>query len=151
MDRYGLPNPEKTGVIDWLTIPEEGQVSIAHPEKGGVLVNVGDPDLHRLLVESGLYLWVDPVTGDREKPGPLEFGDGTVTHSVIPWTQEEIDAEDARAAEDAEISQAILDGNLSSLTYAQLETAVAGESPVIQKIAKGTWALLKDYSRRNNI
>ena len=57
----------------------------------------------------------------------------------------------ARIAEDAEIAQAIIDGSLSTMTYEQLEAATLGESLVIRKMARVTWALLKDYNRRNLI
>lgn len=59
--------------------------------------------------------------------------------------QDIITAEEAvRDAKRQAIADAILDSGVTDLTYAQLLTAIDGETGVVKKLSKVVWALLQE-------
>jgi len=138
MARYGLPDAGPTTILEW----REDSSNL-------FLDNITNPS-HDDFIAAGWLLYVVPVYGVHEKQGFLFFGAGTVTHTAIPWTQEEIDAETTAAA-DAVIEDAmeieLLSGAFIGVTvedaqaYVDANVSDPGTAMVLRKVAKNLVAL----------
>lgn len=124
MALYGLPDAGPTTITEWRE--DISNLLLAHPS--GMISN----PTHDNFIEAGWLLYVEPVLGVHEKKGVLSFAVANeVTYTVIPWTQEEIDAETAQLAEDALLTQSetdFLTSQFMGVTKAEADTYIESKT-----------------------
>ena len=84
-------NEDKTEIVrTWETGSEP--ISLPYPDKGGQTEQTSNhPD--SVLIASGALLHDYPDLGTHERHGELKIESDRISKEIIPWTQEEIDAE----------------------------------------------------------